>query len=147
LALLWITVFALHVRQIVLTGSPSRRSTPGRPGEPDGYPTVGAYRPRLHGEHRARDRRSPAPGGHGDLAGRRIPGRLRRNARGDRPSLHVPVTLRAPWRSTPRCCSRCDGRPSPGTDPGPAGHRGHRRPGVARGHPTSSRHGCSSPRR
>ena len=59
-------------------GSPSSRCTSGRSSltglaeppvyawesrEPDGYPTVGAFRPQLHARHRPRDRRSPAAGG------------------------------------------------------------------------------------
>jgi signal transduction histidine kinase/CheY-like chemotaxis protein len=46
---LWITVFALHVRQIALTGLAEPPVYAWEAREPDGYPTVGAYRPQLHG--------------------------------------------------------------------------------------------------
>jgi two-component system, sensor histidine kinase len=47
---LWVAVFALHVRQVVLTGlaEPSVYTWGAR--EPDGYPVVGAFRPELHAE-------------------------------------------------------------------------------------------------
>src|SRR5262245_1893805 len=46
---LWITVFALHVRQIALTGLAEPPVYAWEAREPDGYPMVGAYRPQLHG--------------------------------------------------------------------------------------------------
>ncbi len=46
---LWTAVFALHVRQIVLTGLAEPPVYAWESRAPDGYPTVGAYRPQLHG--------------------------------------------------------------------------------------------------
>jgi signal transduction histidine kinase/CheY-like chemotaxis protein len=46
---LWIAVFALHVRQIVLTGLAEPPVYAWESRAPDGYPTVGAFRPQLHG--------------------------------------------------------------------------------------------------
>ena len=46
---LWIAVFALHVRQVVLTGLAEPPVYAWASREPDGYPTVGAFRPELHG--------------------------------------------------------------------------------------------------
>jgi signal transduction histidine kinase len=45
---LWITVFALHVRQVVLTGLAEPPVYAWASREPDGFPIVGAFRPELH---------------------------------------------------------------------------------------------------
>src|SRR5262245_45536258 len=47
---LWVAVFALHVRQVVLTGLAEPPVYVWAAREPDGYPVVGAFRPELHAE-------------------------------------------------------------------------------------------------
>ena len=47
---LWITVFALHVRQVVLTGLAEPPVYAWASREPDGFPIVGAFRPELHAD-------------------------------------------------------------------------------------------------
>jgi signal transduction histidine kinase/CheY-like chemotaxis protein len=46
---LWTAVFALHVRQVALTGLAEPPVYAWASRDPDGYPVVGAYRPQLHG--------------------------------------------------------------------------------------------------
>lgn len=46
---LWVAVFALHVRQIVLTGLAEPPVYAWESRAPGGYPTIGAFRPQLHG--------------------------------------------------------------------------------------------------
>jgi signal transduction histidine kinase/ActR/RegA family two-component response regulator len=50
---LWTAVFALHVRQVVLTGLAEPPVYAWESSDPDGYPVVGAYRPQLHGRETA----------------------------------------------------------------------------------------------
>jgi signal transduction histidine kinase len=45
---LWVAVFALHVRQVVLTGLAEPPVYAWAAREPGGYPIVGAFRPELH---------------------------------------------------------------------------------------------------
>src|SRR5262249_5070260 len=47
---LWVAVFALHVRQVVLTGLAEPPVYVWAARESDGYPVVGAFRPELHAE-------------------------------------------------------------------------------------------------
>jgi signal transduction histidine kinase/CheY-like chemotaxis protein len=44
----WVTVFALHVRQVVLTGLAEPPVYAFAAREPDGFPVVAAFRPELH---------------------------------------------------------------------------------------------------
>ena len=47
---LWVAVFALHIRQVVLTGLAEPPVYAWASREPGGYPVVGAFRPELHAD-------------------------------------------------------------------------------------------------